>query len=150
MYFKHGDSNTRFYNIWSKMISRCKNDIRYYNNGIIVCDRWLDYTNFKNDMFILYKKHCAEYGEKETTIDRIDVNGNYEPSNCRWATYKVQALNRRTNIIVDYMDNKYKIQEICDIFNLNRGMVNTRLKNGWSIEEIINIQSNKSNRLYRS
>lgn len=148
MNLRHGDSGTRFYNIWYKMLTRCKdvND-RYYKNNIIVCDRWKEYKNFKYDMFEEYEIHANKYSEKETTIDRINVFGNYEPSNCRWATYKEQAMNRTTNIVVEYEGMQYKVQELCEKFNLDRGMVNTRLKNKWDIKEIVEIPSNISNRI---
>lgn len=101
---KHGDCKkgnaTRFYNIWHGMRQRCRDEngtsYKYYGGReICVADQWHDFLEFKKDMYEGYVRHCEEYGEKQTTIDRINNDGNYEPGNCRWATYKEQVHNQR-------------------------------------------------------
>lgn len=96
----HNMSRTRFYAIWRNMKYRCNNPnchtyMDYGGRGIVICERWNKFENFFEDMYDSYQKHVGEYGEKQTTLDRRDNNGNYEPNNCRWATYSEQVSNQR-------------------------------------------------------
>jgi hypothetical protein len=95
---KHGMSSTRFYNIWASINDRCYgiNSHKYpIYGGKGITSTWKDnFIQFKNDMYESYLSHVRKYGERNTTIDRLDGNKNYNKSNCRWATYKVQNNNR--------------------------------------------------------
>lgn len=91
--FIHGDSHTRLHNIWTGMLNRCRNPkVKRYEcyggRGITVCDEWHNYLSFK-------KWALSNGYAPELSIDRINVDGNYEPSNCRWITMREQAANRR-------------------------------------------------------
>jgi hypothetical protein len=107
--WKHGHSKrartppTPTYMAWTSMKARCEKPTHvswatYGGRGITVCERWQDFSNFLADM-----------GERPDglSLDRIDVNGNYEPGNCRWATDREQNTNRRTVMLVDGISLKH-------------------------------------------
>lgn len=97
----HGDTGTRLHRTWQNMKARCyRKSAREYENyggrGIKVCDEW-------KSSYEAFKEWSINNGyTDELTIDRIDVNGNYEPSNCRWITNKEQQNNRRDNVIYEF------------------------------------------------
>lgn len=97
----HGMYKTRFYRIWHGIITRCcdssDHNYKYYGaRGIKLCDRWRNsFVEFKNDLYESYLKHCMEFGEKDTSLDRYpNPAGNYCPENVRWATDKEQGVNK--------------------------------------------------------
>ena len=138
---KHGKSNTRLYYIWHNMKNRCCNkntyNYKYYGErGIVVCDEWLnDFQTFYNWAYE------NDYNDK-LTIDRINVNGNYEPSNCKWSTAKQQARNRRDNKNYTINGETHCLKEWCEILGLNYNTVQTRIcTRGWPIERALELQS---------
>lgn len=128
---KHGKSDTKAYKTWANMLSRCYSEINprhpiYKAKGIIVCDRWHVFENFYADM--------GDPPFSTSTIDRIDNSGNYELSNCRWATQRIQGNNRDNNKFITF---KGKVQTIGDWIHelgLNRNTVYGRLRRGWEVE----------------
>ena len=132
---KHGMFGTRLYGIWHGIKTRCENphNRNYQNYGgrdIRLCDEWQDFEPFKEWAF--------NNGYKDSlTIDRIDVNGNYEPSNCRWATVKEQQNNKRTNHIVTYNGETKTVSQWAEELGINRETIYTRLSRGWSAERAL-------------
>ena len=122
----HGKTKTRTYKSWSGMWHRTMNkncsSYHYYGGkGIKVCKRWEDFRKFLEDM-----------GESKPgeSIDRIDMNGDYKPSNCRWATQKEQARNKRNNLFIAYKGKNLCMSEWAEKYNLKVGTLWMRLKRG--------------------
>lgn len=134
---KHGLANSRIYGIWCDIKTRCKNPkhIRhnyYYDKGINICDEWTN--NFEN-----FYNWALENGYKESlSIDRIDVNGNYCPENCRWVNNKIQSNNKTNNHNITVNGITHTISEWCDIKQMNYHTFYSRLNRGWNIEKILN------------
>lgn len=139
----HGMSKTRFYSEWKALRRRCygknqKSYVEYGARGIIVCDRWKDsFENFKEDMYESYLNHVAEFGEQNTSIDRIDVNGNYELSNVRWATWEEQANNKRDNHYIFIDGDTKTIAEWADVSGINARAIFKRLGRGWGARDAV-------------
>lgn len=136
---KHGLNGTRIWNIYYQMKQRCynKKHPEYYNyggRGITICDEWLDKDNGAKKFF----EWAFENGyQDDLTIDRIDNDKGYSPSNCRWVTMYEQGRNRRTNVFVEYNGRRMILKDFSDLIGANRNMVSKLLKQGKSVEEIV-------------
>ena len=121
------------YNSWAQMRSRCNSQTsngysNYGGRGILVCERWASFAAFVEDM-----------GQRPSgcSIDRINVNGNYEPGNCRWATSIEQRNNtRRTKLITAFGETK-TLSEWADEKGWRRSKLRSRLWRGWSVEDAL-------------
>lgn len=125
----HGKAGTATYAIWKTMRQRCNdpNTVGYeFYKNIDIDPRWDDYQKFLEDM-----------GErpKGLSLDRRDNTKGYSKENCRWATNKEQALNRRTTIVVEYGGKVKPLQTWCEELNLPVDKVRQRLHRGWSVEK---------------
>ena len=133
----HGKTETTLYSKYEGMKRRCYNpkDERfkhYGERGITVCQEWLD--NFMN----FYNWAIQNGYKKNLSIDRIDVNGNYCPDNCRWVNHKTQACNRRTNLKLTYNNQTLCIKEWAEKYNIKYTTLLHRIKRNWSIERALN------------
>lgn len=132
----HGLSKTRLYNIWGHMKSRCYDpadqNYKYYGKrGITICDEW------KYNFSEFYKWAVNNGYSEKLTIDRIDNNARYSPSNCRWTTKKIQANNTRWNHKVNYNGEEHNIAEWAIITGIKANTIIYRLRRGWSIERAL-------------
>ena len=132
----HGDVGTQLYNSWRAMRERCQNENAtnyqsYGGRGISVCPEWEDYSSFKN--WALSNGYSPGL-----TIDRIDVNGDYTPSNCRWETRIVQGSNKRNNRNITFNGVTKTLSEWARDIGLHRSSLLNRIdKYGWSLEDAL-------------
>ena len=142
---KHGMRKTRIYSIWCGMKNRCFCDKyeyfhRYGGRGITICDEWLGDNGFIN----FYKWAMANGYADNLEIDRVDVNGNYCPENCRWETRTSQVRNRRTTVFIVFNGTKKTLKEWCDVYDVNYKTAYQRYKKGLSFKEVFNILESDS------
>ena len=133
---KHGMCYTPLNGVWRAMKRRCyyEKEIgyhRYGGRGITVCDEW------KDDFQAFYDWSIANGYREGLSLDRIDVNGNYEPGNCRWATDKEQANNTRNNHLLTYNGETHTISEWAEIVGMKRDTLKKRIYYGWPIEKAL-------------
>lgn len=130
MHHKHGGAGTRMYEIWCSMKKRCNNPhspgyVHYGGRGISVCSDWNTFPPFRD--------WALTHGySDDLTLERIDVNGNYCPENCKWIAFAKQALNRTSNIVVDIDGERHTLVEWCQIRNLKYHTVYSRIYRGIS------------------
>lgn len=139
---KHGGWTNRekLYDVWCSMRKRCHSETNenYGSRGILICQEW------DND-YLKFKEWSLANGYKENvglSIDRIDVNGNYCPENCRWTNAKVQQNNRRSCINITYNGETHTLKEWSEILNVPYSLLHNRYRMGWNDTDILTRKRN--------
>lgn len=139
--YKHGGwiRDRKLYGVWGGMLSRCNNPNHplyknYGGRGIKVCDKWKEFIVFREWATANGYSECDN--KKQCSIDRIDVNGNYEPSNCRWTTAKEQMNNTRRNTVAEYDGKRMTLAQWADYLGMNYSSFMSRWSRGWTIDRI--------------
>ena len=138
----HGMKKTRTYKAWESMRRRCFNPRavnfeNYGGRGITVCDAWARFENFLADM-----GECPD----GLTLERNDTNGNYEPSNCRWATPVEQTRNRRITVTLEIGGRTRVLGEVCAERGVSAHLVHCRLRSGWPVNDRLFMPSLRAGR----
>lgn len=140
---KHGLSNSKFYLKWEGLQARCNNpksdSYKRYGGRGIKCE-WNSFNEFKDDMYTTYLENCDKYGEYNTTLDRIDTNGNYSKENCRWLDKIGQSNNTANNKLIEYKGRIQTMKMWTRELGLDYSVIAHRLnpKSGtkqWTVEE---------------
>lgn len=131
----HGMRYTHVYSVWHGMKQRCLNsqakEYKWYGGrGITICDSW-------QQSFEAFYADMGDPPSDEHTIERSDVNGNYEPGNCYWATVAEQSVNRRDNVYLEHKGIRQTISQWADSLGVPRATMYYRHRQGWTAAEII-------------
>jgi hypothetical protein len=127
---------SRLRGIWTNMCTRCNNPNSprygdYGGRGIVVCEEW-------RHTFAPFEKWALTNGYTDNlTIDRIDVNGDYCPENCRFVTYTENNQNRRDNVLLEFNGEVHCLTEWSRIMGIGQSVLTNRLKRGWSVEKAL-------------
>lgn len=138
---KHGKTKSKLYAVWNSIKGRCRNENNtayknYGGRGIQICDEWAD------DFETFYNWAINNGYSEELTVDRIDVDGNYTPDNCRFVSDVVQANNKRDNKIIKYNGISKTVSEWSKECGLKKATLYARLYRGWSFERAITTNIN--------
>ncbi len=131
----HGLVRTRLYRIYHAMKQRCYNPNanrydRYGERGIRICDEWLN-------SFSAFAEWAISNGYADgLTIDRINNDGNYEPSNCRWVTQRVQMRNTSRNTIIEYNGERRILTDWCELYGVDTATAVQRIARGWTLDRV--------------
>jgi hypothetical protein len=135
-FYKHGGYGTRLYNIWRLIRQRvnspkCKDYPHYGARGIRMCDEWWN-------GYHAFESWAISYGYNDTlTVDRIDVDGNYSPENCRLATRRQQCQNKRNTRMVNVEGESVRLAELAQRNGIYKETLAKRLKLGWKVDKAV-------------
>lgn len=138
------DSRSRLYAIWKGIIRRCENENThnfgiYGGKGVIVCKEWRKFPAFR-------EWAVANGYEDNLTIERVNINGNYEPSNCIWADRVVQNNNTSRNHFIEWNGGIYTIAELSRISGIKQNTLLYRIRRGWSADDAMSVPVEKKQR----
>ena len=139
----HNKSKDRIYTIWRQMKNRClkknnKDYHRYGGRGIKICKRWLIAKNFFDDM--------GDPPNNKMQLNRINNNGDYKPSNCKWSTAMENSNNKRTSIFISYKGKKKTIAQWARILHICPKTLGHRINAKWPIDAVFTLKVNRGNR----
>ena len=137
VHVSHGMRMSPEYRVWQSMRYRCgsSDDKNYGGRGISVCERWNNFSTFLADM--------GSRPSLKHSIDRINVNGNYEPDNCRWAVSKVQGRNKRTNHLLSVNGVTATLAEWSERSGIHKQTIRQRIIRGWGHERAVSTPVNQ-------
>lgn len=146
----HGKRKSYHFNIWNHIKRRCyreeeKSYSDYGGRGIKVCDRWLEGEGGKHPL----ECFIEDMGDRPTashSVERIDNDGDYEPGNCRWATPKEQARNRRSSRIISVYGDDMTVAEASEKYGVDYGLLISRIRVGWDAERAIETKPRRTGR----
>lgn len=136
----HGMSYTRFYKIYDGARGRCLHKSnagwkRYGARGIVFT--WKNFESFRDDMYQGYLEHLEKYGEKNTTIDRIDNDGNYTKDNCKWSTIFENGQNKSNLHYLEYNGERKTIAGWSRDIGVNQTTIRERVKSNMSMDKVL-------------
>lgn len=148
--YRHGGNGTRLHNVWIMMKQRCNNPKtfeyhRYGGRGIKVCEEWLSFAVFRD--WAMANGYDPNAPRGKCTLDRIDNDGNYEPSNCRWVDMKEQMKNRpKRGLYYEYNGESHTLYDWSKITGLSHASLRSRMRYGWDIEKALTTPVRRTNR----
>lgn len=136
----HNMRYTKFYLIWKGINGRCyckSNKAYSHYGGKGITSSWKNsFLKFKEEMYGDFLIHVSKYGEKNTSIDRVDNSKGYSKENCRWATIKEQARNKKNTMYIEYNGKTVSVRELSEIKGIKYETLRRRILNNWGEERL--------------